>query len=142
MLPVEKMLVPVKKINGVFYFLNIFYFVIFCRMHYFEFLNSVLIKTLEMDSSFFRIFYFKKFKNFQFDRSIFQKLMKLVPSISLVFMKIDQFLSDFSIHGWRLPPSAPAEFRPFAGRFISHVSCQSTSLRPAQPNDFRGFLDL
>jgi hypothetical protein len=79
MLPVEKMLVPVKKINGVFYFLNIFYFVIFCRMRYFEFLNSVLIKTLEMDSSFFRIFYFKKFKNFQFDRSIFQKLMKLVP---------------------------------------------------------------
>jgi membrane-anchored protein YejM (alkaline phosphatase superfamily) len=68
-----------EKINGVFYFLNIFYFVIFCRMRYFKFLNSVLIKTLEMDSSFFRIFYFKKFKNFQFDRSIFQKLMKLVP---------------------------------------------------------------
>jgi hypothetical protein len=62
MLPVKKMLVPMKKINGVFYFLNIFYFVIFCRMRYFEFLNSVLIKTLEMDSSFFRIFYFKKLK--------------------------------------------------------------------------------
>jgi hypothetical protein len=71
MLPVEKMLVPVKKINGVFYFLNIFYFVIFCRMRYFEFLNSVLIKTLEMDSSFLEFFILKKFKNFQFDRSTF-----------------------------------------------------------------------
>jgi hypothetical protein len=43
----------------------------FCRMCCFEFLNSDLTKNLEIDSSFFRIFYFnfyKIFENFKFDR--------------------------------------------------------------------------
>jgi hypothetical protein len=35
-----------------FWFLHHFHFNKFCRTHYFEFLNSVLTKNLEMDSSF------------------------------------------------------------------------------------------
>jgi hypothetical protein len=41
-----------------FWFLHNFHFAKFCRTRYFEFFNSVLAKNLEMDSSFFRFFYF------------------------------------------------------------------------------------
>jgi hypothetical protein len=37
-------------------FYTILYFNEFCRTHYFEFLNLVLIKNLKIHSSFFRIF--------------------------------------------------------------------------------------
>jgi hypothetical protein len=37
-------------------FYNILNFDKFCRMRSFKFLNSVLIKNIEIDSSFFRIF--------------------------------------------------------------------------------------
>jgi hypothetical protein len=40
-------------------FSNIFYFIKFCRTRYFKFLNSVLIKTLEMDSNFLEFFILK-----------------------------------------------------------------------------------
>jgi hypothetical protein len=39
-------------------------------MRYIKFLNYVLTKNLEMDSSFFRIFYFI-FLDFKFDRTVF-----------------------------------------------------------------------
>jgi hypothetical protein len=41
----------------------------------FEFLNSVLTKQFEIDSSFFRFFYFKNFKT---DRSFFNKPMRSI----------------------------------------------------------------
>jgi hypothetical protein len=43
-------------------FYTILHFDKVCRTHCFEFLNFILIKNLKMDSNFFRIFYFKKFK--------------------------------------------------------------------------------
>jgi hypothetical protein len=42
-------------------FFNIFQFAEFSRTRYFKFLNSVLTKHLEIDSSFFKIYYLKKF---------------------------------------------------------------------------------
>jgi hypothetical protein len=38
------------------------------------FFNSVLIKNVEMDSSFFYNFLFQFFKNFKFDQPIFQSM--------------------------------------------------------------------
>jgi hypothetical protein len=59
-----------------FRFFNDFAFIEFCSICYFEFFNSVLTKIVEIDSRFFRIFYFKKFQNFnffkKFDRPVFQ----------------------------------------------------------------------
>jgi hypothetical protein len=61
---------------------NGFHFDEFCRPRWFNFLNSVLTKNLEVDSSFFRIFYlfFQIFENFKFDRLIFQKPEKPVST--------------------------------------------------------------
>jgi hypothetical protein len=66
--------------RGAVFFFHDFYTILhfdeFCRTCCFEFLNSVLTKNLEMDSSFFRIFYFKCFQifeNFKFDRLVFRK---------------------------------------------------------------------
>jgi hypothetical protein len=57
----------------------IFYFIKFCRTCYFKFWNSILTKNLEMDSSFFSNFYFI-FSNLKFNRLVFQKPMKPVPT--------------------------------------------------------------
>jgi hypothetical protein len=66
-----------------FCFSNDFAFAEFCSMCYFEFLNSVLIKNVEMDSSFLYNFYFNFFQNFKFfkfDRPGFKKLVKPTPT--------------------------------------------------------------
>jgi hypothetical protein len=60
----------------------------FSRSCYFDFLNSILIKNLEMDSSFFRIFVFQIFENFKFDQPIFDK-----PD------RFFRFSTEISIHG-------------------------------------------
>jgi hypothetical protein len=52
---------------------------------FFKILNSILTKTLEMDSSFLEIF----ISNFKFDRP--------------VFTKISRFSNGFSMHGASLP---------------------------------------
>jgi hypothetical protein len=70
-------LLPYKELVGFFFsFSNIFYFIEFYSTCYFEFLNSILTKIFEIDSSFFRIFYFKMFQLFEnckFDRPVFGK---------------------------------------------------------------------
>jgi hypothetical protein len=45
-----------RKSSVFFQFYTIFHFTEFCTMRYFEFLNSVLTKNLEMDSSFLEFF--------------------------------------------------------------------------------------
>jgi hypothetical protein len=60
---------------------TILHFAEFCKARYFKFLNSVLIKNLEIHSSFLD-FLFQNFVffNFKFDRSISSELIKLVPT--------------------------------------------------------------
>jgi hypothetical protein len=55
---------PLIRNRSFSFFLNFpfgFFFSDFCRVRDFESLNSVLTKNLEINSSFFRIFYFKFF---------------------------------------------------------------------------------
>jgi hypothetical protein len=57
-------------------FYTILHFDKFCRMRCLDFLNSVLTKNLKMDSSFFRIFYFKIVQIFEilkFNQLVFRK---------------------------------------------------------------------
>jgi hypothetical protein len=62
-----------EKIERFFFqFYTIFHFTEFCTMRYFEFLNSVLTKNLEMDSSFLE-FLFQNFENFKFDQPVFDQ---------------------------------------------------------------------
>jgi hypothetical protein len=66
-----------KKLSSFLFlggFYTIFYFTEFCITRYFNFFNSVLIKNVEMDSSFFYNFLFQIFKNFKFDQPIFQSM--------------------------------------------------------------------
>jgi hypothetical protein len=63
-----------ERLSYFFCVFNSFDFVKFYSTRYFEFLNSILTKNLKMDSSFFRIFYFKNlqiFKSFKFDWLVF-----------------------------------------------------------------------
>jgi hypothetical protein len=51
------------KLSGFLLFL--FLHAQFCRTHYFNFLNYVSTKIVEMDSNLFRIFYFKLLQKIQ-----------------------------------------------------------------------------
>jgi hypothetical protein len=57
-------LVPYKEPVGFYFsdFSNIVHLTEFCRTRYFEFLNSVLTKTIEIDSSFLEFFISKFYK--------------------------------------------------------------------------------
>jgi hypothetical protein len=99
-----------------FYFYNILHFDEFCRTHYFEFLNSVLHKNLEVYSSFFRIFYFKflKISNLtnRFKKNSFTDFHKNPPAFELFLMHDDKTL-------FTPPPSEPCCALPCQGR-IQH----------------------
>jgi hypothetical protein len=59
--------------------------------HCFKNYNLILTKNLEIDSSFFIIFYFKIFKKFKFNRPIFDEPTKTdrrSPPVLLIFDKI------------------------------------------------------
>jgi hypothetical protein len=48
----------------------------FFRMKYFKNFNSVLTKNLEINASFLGFLFFQIFKNFKFNRSVFDELTK------------------------------------------------------------------
>jgi hypothetical protein len=82
---------PPYKEPAIFFFFSQFSFgfpfVEFCSPRHLKVLNSGLTKNLEIDSSFFRIFYFKIFKligRFTENRS---------GPVSLVFVKTDRFFN-------------------------------------------------
>jgi hypothetical protein len=88
------------KNRTVFFFLGFtpFQFTEFCRMCYFEFLNSILIKKfLKWTLVFFRIFYFNFLK---IPKVTDQFLVNRSSLVLPVFVKMDRFLTDISIHGW------------------------------------------
>jgi hypothetical protein len=92
-------LLPYKELVVFFGFPNIFYFIEFYSTCYFEFLNSILTKNFEIDSSFFRIFYFKMFQFFEnckFDGPVFGKP---VPTGFAHFHKNQPVFVETTIHG-------------------------------------------
>jgi hypothetical protein len=87
-----------EKIEQFSNFYTILHFYEFCRTRCLEFLNSILTKYLEIDSSFleFYISFFSKFKKkSKFNWPVFQKPVKPVPSVSLVFCENQPILGLF-----------------------------------------------
>jgi hypothetical protein len=85
------------------YFYTIFQFTKFSTTRYIEFLNSVLTKNLETDSSFFWIFYFKFFKNLNFTDQFSINQSPQSPASFIGFHKNQPVL--FQSMVWPLSPS-------------------------------------
>jgi hypothetical protein len=87
-------------------FYNILYFDEFCRLCCFEYLKSTFIKNLKMDSSFFRIFYFKFMKNSNLTDRFFENwflwFLRKSASCHAVFQSMSRSV-DLSIYPFFLP---------------------------------------
>jgi hypothetical protein len=85
-------------------FYTIFYFRELSRTQYFNFLNLVLTKNLQIHYSFFIEFLFQNFsifKNFKLNRPVFSGPTKLVRIDFISFHKNQLIFGDIVIHGGR-----------------------------------------
>jgi hypothetical protein len=92
----ELFLMKTDRFSFFFVIFQHFHFTKFSRMRYFKNFNSVFTKNLEIDSSFFRIFYFKFLKKINLTD---QFLINRSPPVVSVFIEITIHAcgSEFSI---------------------------------------------
>jgi hypothetical protein len=96
----KALVLPPYKEPAISFFLGFpfdFDFTEFCMIRDFDFLNFVWPKILKWTLVFLEFLFqtFSIFLNFKFDRPVYQKSV-----VSSVFMKIDRFLTSFSIHNY------------------------------------------